>query len=129
MLFRSELVDGVHMFDARNGCNGKYDVKKHVEEMVRLFGRFPKSLLDQGSREVVARCFYEDGSVVEPEREGMARLEDWVVNLDGEEKEGFIAFLRAVMVIDPKKRRTAAELVDEPWLLSTLQGEASSSIN
>ncbi|OBT43961.1 hypothetical protein VE00_04627 [Pseudogymnoascus sp. WSF 3629] len=112
-----ELVDGVHMFDARNGRNGKYDVKKHVEEMVRLFGRLPRSLLDQGNRDVVARCFHDDGSVVEPEREGTARLEDWVENIDGEEKEAFIAFLRTVMVIDPEKRKRAAELVDEPWLL------------
>ncbi|KFZ19035.1 hypothetical protein V502_03865 [Pseudogymnoascus sp. VKM F-4520 (FW-2644)] len=124
-----ELVDGVHMFDARNGRNGKYDVKKHVEEMVRLFGRFPRSLLDRGNRDVVSRCFHDDGSVVQPEREGTARLEDWVVNLVGEEKEAFIAFLRTVMVIDPEKRKTAAELVDEPWLLSTSQGEASSSID
>lgn len=124
-----ELVDGVHMFDARNGRNGKYDVKKHVEEMVRLFGRFPRSLLDRGSRDVVARCFHDDGSVVEPEREGTARLEDWVVNLGEEDKKAFIAFLKVFMVIDPEKRKTAAELVDEPWLLSTLQGEANRSIN
>ncbi|KAL5345962.1 hypothetical protein ACLOAV_008992 [Pseudogymnoascus australis] len=124
-----ELVDGVHMFDARNGRNGKYDVKKHVEEMVRLFGRFPRSLLDRGSRDVVARCFHDDRSVVEPEREGTARLEDWVVNPGEEDKKAFIAFLEVVMVIDPEKRKTPVELVDEPWLLSTLQGEANSSLN
>lgn len=45
------------------------------------------------------------------------RLEDWVINLGEEEKKAFVAFLRAVMVINPEKRRTAAELVDEPWLL------------
>ncbi|OAF59797.1 hypothetical protein VC83_04025 [Pseudogymnoascus destructans] len=76
-----ELVDGVHMFDARSGRNVKYDVKKYVEEMVRLFGRFPRSLLDQGNKDVVVRCFHDDGSPF------------------------------------PRKRKKAAELVDEPWLL------------
>jgi serine/threonine-protein kinase SRPK3 len=112
-----ELVDGVHMFDARNGRTGIYDVKKHVEEMVRLFGRFPRNLLEQARQDIVARCFYDDGSVINPERKGTAQLEDWVVNLNGEEKVAFIAFLRIVMVIDPTKRKTAAELIDEPWLL------------
>ncbi|KFY27916.1 hypothetical protein V493_03243 [Pseudogymnoascus sp. VKM F-4281 (FW-2241)] len=124
-----ELVDGVHMFDGRNGRDGRYDVKKHVEEMVRLFGRFPKGLLDCGDGDVVARCFRGDGSVVEPEREGTSKLEDWVVNIGGEEKEAFVAFLRRVMVIDPGKRKTAAELVDDPWLQIPLQGETSSGID
>ncbi|RDL36461.1 uncharacterized protein BP5553_05813 [Venustampulla echinocandica] len=112
-----ELVDGVHMFDARNGRTGIYDVKKHVEEMVRLFGPFPRSLLDQARQDIVARCFHEDGSVIDPERKGTAQLENWVQHLDGEEKVAFVAFLRVVMAIDPEKRRTAVELIDEPWLL------------
>jgi serine/threonine-protein kinase SRPK3 len=111
-----ELVDGVHMFDARNGRTGKYDVKKHAEEMVRLFGPFPRSLLDQARPDIVARCFHEDGRVIAPEREGNAKLEDWVLNVDVGEKLAFVAFLRAVMVIDHKKRKTARELIDEPWV-------------
>lgn len=124
-----ELVDGLHMFDGRNTRDGTYDVKTHVEEMVRFFGRFPQGIRDQGSRDVVARCFHDDGSIVEPEIEETTTLERCVENIDGEEKEAFISFLRTVMVIDPEKRKTAAELVDEPWLTSSLQGEANSSLN
>jgi serine/threonine-protein kinase SRPK3 len=112
-----ELMDGVHMFDTRNRRTGIYDVKTHVEEMVRLFGPFPRDLLDQARQDIVARCFHDDGSILDPEMEGTAQLEDWVQHLDSDEKVALIAFLKAVMVIDPKKRKTAAELIDEPWLL------------
>lgn len=69
-----ELVDGMHMFDGRNRLTRRYSVKTHVEEMVRLFGRFPRSLLDRGDTEVVERCFHEDGSIVKPNLRGTARL-------------------------------------------------------
>lgn len=122
-----ELVDGVHMFNARNRSSRIYDVKTHVEEMVRLFGPFPRDLLDQGRQDIVARCFRDDGSVLDPEREGAAQLEDWVEFLDGEEKLAFVAFLKAVMVIDPKKRKTAAELIDEQWLVQEVLDIAGGS--
>lgn len=61
-----ELVDGMHMFDGRNRLTGRYNEKSHVEEMVRLYGRFPRSLLDRGDAEFVARCFHEDGGIVKP---------------------------------------------------------------
>lgn len=113
-----ELVDGVHMFEACNRHTGLYDVKKHIEEMTRLFGRFPRNLLEQGDQNIVERCFHRDGSVIDPEDEETARLEDWVENSNGVEKETLIAFLRAIMVIDPNSRKTARELLDEPWLMS-----------
>lgn len=105
------------MFDARNRRTGIYDVKTHIEEMVRLFGPFPRDLLDRARRDIVTRCFHDDGSVLDPEKKGTAQLEDWVQHLDSEEKVDFIAFLMAVMVINPKQRKTAVELLDEPWLL------------
>lgn len=101
------------MFDGRNGRDGSYDVKKHAEEMARLFGPFPRRLLDRGGSKIVARCFHHDGTVIDPEREGTVMLENWVANIDGVEKAAYIAFRRIVMIIDLEKRKTPKELVDE----------------
>lgn len=49
-----------------------------------------------------------------PER----KLEDTVTGLEGEKKEAFLTFVRGMLQWRPEDRKTAAQLVDDPWLRS-----------
>ena len=48
-------------------------------------------------------------------------LESGEVNLEGENKEAFLHFLRSMLCWDPDERKTAKMLLEDPWLKG--QGE------
>lgn len=50
----------------------------------------------------------------EPKQGGS--LEDEEENLEGEEKEVFLAFLRKMLQWRPEDRQSAKELLKDPWL-------------
>lgn len=115
-----EILDAVHMFEGRLPKDGSYKTKHHLEEIDALFGPFPRRLLEQGYRTLVARYFNEDGKIRDPVP-GLpeAFLEDWVESLSGSDKEEFVSFLKSMMKIDPDERKTARQLLDEAWLEDT----------
>jgi hypothetical protein len=43
-------------------------------------------------------------------------LEESEENLDGESKELFLQFMRSMLRWLPEERKTARELLDDPWL-------------
>ncbi len=43
-------------------------------------------------------------------------LEDSEEYLEGENKEAFLRFVRSMLQWDPEKRKTAKELLEDPWL-------------
>lgn len=73
-----EILDAVHMFEGRSSKNGSYKTNNHLEEIDALFGPFPRRLLEQVDRALMARCFNEDGKFRDPVP-GLpgAFLEDW----------------------------------------------------
>lgn len=46
------------------------------------------------------------------------KLEDTVTELEGVEKDRFLDFARSMLQWLPEKRRTAAELLEHPFILS-----------
>lgn len=45
-------------------------------------------------------------------------LEDLEERLEGENKSDFLSFLRGMLQWRPEDRKTAAELLEDPWLNS-----------
>lgn len=43
-------------------------------------------------------------------------LEDRLTCLEGEKKKGFLTLLRSMMKWRPEERKTACQLLDDPWL-------------
>jgi serine/threonine-protein kinase SRPK3 len=110
-----ELVFGQRMFCARDE-RGAYSVGRHLEEMVGLLGAMPGCLLEKGDREVVIEWFGEDGELRGRGLEKVVSLEKRFEGMDLRERGKFLAFVRKMLVLDPGKRPTARELLEEDWL-------------
>ncbi|OBT61314.1 hypothetical protein VE03_09523 [Pseudogymnoascus sp. 23342-1-I1] len=100
-----DLYEGKHLFKERLPSRME-SVPAHIARMIALLGPPPKELLKRG--EFSDMFFDED---VED-----TSLEDEEENLDGEEKRVFLRFLRGMVQWVPEERKTARELIDDPWL-------------
>lgn len=97
----------------------RYQLRRHLAEIVDFFGPFPRSLLDKGDPQVVHDTFCEDGTVrgypSQLDRPGLAS-EEMMLGLREEDREEFASFLRCMMKIDPDERPDAVEFLKHPWL-------------
>jgi len=119
-----ELIYGQAMF------SGKTDDKVHssawhLEEMNRLLGPFPKSLLEKGDQVIVKDTFDGDGNVRDPKMSSFVGLDVRYSNMEDDEKEEFTAFTRHSLGLDPEKWISAKEALGEPWLNHKWTGKMS----
>ncbi|EHK98032.1 putative Serine/threonine-protein kinase SRPK2 [Glarea lozoyensis 74030] len=108
-----ELIYNQNMFSGRDP-NRKYNEVRHLQEMENLFGLFPRSLLDKACPENVETGFGEDGKISLPETTTVG-LEVRFGDMEESERAEFIEFVRAMLVIDPEKRKSAKELQEMKW--------------
>ncbi|QMW38800.1 hypothetical protein G4B11_002036 [Aspergillus flavus] len=105
-LIRGETRDGI------------FDDGVHVAELVALLGPPPQEFLQK--RELSSVFWDEPGKwknlVPVPDR----TLEKLAVNIQGEDVEGFLRWLRLVLQWNPEDRPTALELLMDPWLMKGL---------
>ncbi|KAI0100494.1 serine/threonine protein kinase [Nemania sp. FL0031] len=113
-----ELYRAVRMFSGRDPRDGRYDVREHLREIVDFFGPFPKSLLEQGDPEIVGKMFDEEGNIKDkpPMRRSPLDSEAFLPGLDRENREDFVALLRAMMKIDPAERKSHRQYLQSRWL-------------
>ncbi|KAI1427505.1 serine/threonine protein kinase [Xylaria sp. FL1777] len=113
-----ELYRAVRMFDGRVGPDGHYEVKEHLAEIVDSFGPFPKALLARGDPEIVGKIFDAEGKVKDRQPGSRPPLdsEAFLPGLDEDNKRKFVAFLHALMMIDPAKRLSPEDYLRLPWL-------------
>ncbi|KAB8223030.1 kinase-like domain-containing protein [Aspergillus novoparasiticus] len=105
-LIRSETRDGI------------FDDGVHVAELVALLGPPPQEFLEK--RDLSSVFWDESGKwknlVPVPDR----TLENLAVNIQGEDVEGFLRWLRLALQWNPEDRPTALELLMDPWLMKGL---------
>ncbi|KAF3769136.1 kinase-like protein [Cryphonectria parasitica EP155] len=113
-----EVFRCVRMFDGRGPPDGHYDLRQHLHEIVTYFGPFPKALLEKGDAELVQTYFDEAGYVKGAPPLELPSLEsdDYMDDLDAENRKLFVSFLRAIMRIDPQERLSTMDLLRQPWL-------------
>lgn len=110
-----ELFYRQHMFSGADST-GSYLTKTHLAEIEALLGPFPANLLAQVNQTTKDEFFNPDGSVADPDLSLVVTLEQRFSELPEEEAPKFQAFVRAMLTTDPEKRKTAEELLEEPWL-------------
>jgi serine/threonine protein kinase len=134
------MMEGRDLFTHIRSGQGDYDVRAHLAEMIALLGAPPKILIDREIRwsEVTwshavpnsegklcqtAREYY-GGPFFNSEGEFMhkeliptdVRFEGSVLALDGEDKRLFLDFIKRMLQWLPEDRKTAKELLEDPWL-------------
>lgn len=113
-----ELFRATRLFDGTPSPVDKYSLKRHLAEIVDLFGPFPKTLLDKGDASTVSECFDEKGMIkgVEPLVRPDFSSETWFPRLSDDERKEAASFWQLMMKVDPAERPTPEELVVHPWV-------------
>ena len=105
------------MFDGYFEPREEYNVSDHLAQMTDLFGPLPEHMLAEGN--YTRNLFNLDGQLRQSHTRMFSSLADILRKdspLHGEARVDFLAFLSTMLNIDPKERKTAAELLEDPWL-------------
>ncbi|KAJ5195299.1 uncharacterized protein N7498_008737 [Penicillium cinerascens] len=112
-----DLFEGQHLFGDIFDQNGNHDPFKHLALMVALVGPPPADFVQRS--ETTGQCFDYNGNWIAHEDAVVppASLEVLEERLCGSEKESFLHFLRSMLKWMPEERRSARQLLEDPWLL------------
>ncbi|KAF1836434.1 non-specific serine/threonine protein kinase [Decorospora gaudefroyi] len=115
-----DLFESRHLFDARDN-EGKSSATHHIAEMVAYLGMPPLQYTQ--SNKITKKLFDEQGhwtggskSVTIPK----TSLEERLSVLEGEEKELFLDFMRSMLRWRPEDRKSATELLQQPWMADVM---------
>ncbi|KAL8728714.1 MAG: hypothetical protein Q9166_005201 [cf. Caloplaca sp. 2 TL-2023] len=95
---------------------GGNTLNNHLEQMVALLGPFPSEFMNRVHGH--EQYFTPDGHIRNAARYKQITFEDALSEspLSEEEKRDFLAFLRSMLNYLPEERKTAQELLGDPWL-------------
>ncbi|KKZ60978.1 hypothetical protein EMCG_04402 [[Emmonsia] crescens] len=112
-----DLVSHRHLFHGRNS-EGSVDESLRFAEMIAIMGPPPKEFL---KRSDACQVFWDENGrwrnfapIPDITLEGLA------ADIEGDDKKGFLNFLRKILRWLPEERPTAGELVYDEWVLKGL---------
>ena len=129
-----DLFEGRTLFSGQDPDGKGYSTRAHLAEMIGLLGPPPADLIKRGKR---SPEFFDDqgqwlrsflqgdlqaklgfpghwnNTVPIPFSTSLEKLEE---NLEGKRKELFVKFLSSMLQWLPEHRKTAKELLNDPWL-------------
>ncbi|MCJ1399440.1 hypothetical protein MMC11_002642 [Xylographa trunciseda] len=110
-----DLFEDKHLFNGIDPEEQEYSHRGHLAEMIAYIGLPPLELLCRSK--VSSNYFDEDGvwNTAIDIPKGLS-LENSEENLDGRKKELFLQFMRKMLCWVPEERKTARELLKDPWL-------------
>ncbi|EGX90384.1 protein kinase domain protein [Cordyceps militaris CM01] len=112
-----DVFEGGHLFHGLDPSpeKGYYTTRAHLAEIIALLGPPPLDLLQRGTRS--EEFFSEDGQWIAdcPIPQGKS-LEKAELFLTGRNKEMFLSFVKGMLTWRPEERKTAKELLEDPWL-------------
>ncbi|KAK3687957.1 kinase-like domain-containing protein [Podospora appendiculata] len=117
-----DIYEDKHMFYGQDPKEHEYMTRAHLAEVTGMLGPAPLDLIQRGVRS--KEFFTEDGQwkADVPIPEGMS-LEASEENLEGENKRLFLNFMKGMLQWRPEDRKTAKELLEDPWLNSPCAGQ------
>ncbi|EZF32053.1 CMGC/SRPK protein kinase [Trichophyton interdigitale MR816] len=112
-----DLFEGKHMFYGNDPDGKGYSTRAHLAEVIAILGPPPLDMLKCGKRS--SEFFDEDGkwksNIEIPQGRSLEQSEEF---LGGKNKEMFLSFMRGMLQWRPEDRKTAKELIEDPWLNS-----------
>ncbi|KAK2629686.1 hypothetical protein QTJ16_000506 [Diplocarpon rosae] len=134
------MMEGRDLFTHIRSSQGNYSVQAHLAEMIALLGASPKILIDREIRWSEVKWSHavpnREGKLCQTAREyyggpffnsqgkfmhmdliptGVS-LDKSVLSLQEEEKHLFLEFIKKMLQWLPEDRKTAKELLEDPWL-------------
>ncbi|TVY53333.1 Serine/threonine-protein kinase SRPK [Lachnellula cervina] len=110
-----DLFEGKHMFHGKDPDGKKYSTRAHLAEVMGMLGPPPLDLVEKGVGSF--KYFDEDGNWIAkipiPQR---TSLEESEIRLQGKNKEMFLELMRGMLQWRPEDRKTAKQLLEDPWL-------------
>ncbi|KAI2794585.1 hypothetical protein POX_a01184 [Penicillium oxalicum] len=112
-----DLFEGHHLFGDIFDINGNHDPFKHLALMVALIGPPPVDFVQRS--ETTRQCFDHNGTWIAHQDAAVppTSLENLEKRLSRTEKDSFLHFVRSMLRWLPEERKTARQLLDDPWLL------------
>ncbi|KAJ5352047.1 hypothetical protein N7452_001021 [Penicillium brevicompactum] len=111
------LLEGQLLFTGLHPTLDRYITRAHLAEIIGLLGPPPHDLIQKGARS--SEFFDEDGNwKVEDVEIQPKTLEESECCLEGEDKDKFLTFIRGMITWRQEDRKTAAALLQDPWLNS-----------
>ncbi|EDP49747.1 protein kinase, putative [Aspergillus fumigatus A1163] len=110
-----DLFEGKHLFYGNDSDGKGYSTRAHFAEVMSILGPPPLDLLQRGKRS--HEFFTDEGKwkqdIEIPTGVSLEMSEEY---LEGRNKEMFIAFMRGMLQWRPEDRKTAKDLLQDPWL-------------
>ncbi|PYI29535.1 kinase domain protein [Aspergillus indologenus CBS 114.80] len=114
-----DLFEGRHLFCGDDPDGKGYSTRAHLAEVMGLLGPPPLDMLRRGKRS--HEFFTDDGKyyllslqdIPIPTGISLKQSEEF---LEGRNKEMFLAFMGGMLQWRPEDRKTANELLQDPWL-------------
>ncbi|GAB1318546.1 hypothetical protein MFIFM68171_08756 [Madurella fahalii] len=111
-----DRFEGSHLFGIIFDAQGHHDPFKHLALMVAIAGPPPGEFVRRS--ETTDQCFSPNGAWIADEHAVVpsVSLESLEKRLAARENEHFLHFMRSMLKWLPEKRRTAKQLLADPWL-------------
>ncbi|KAL4914955.1 kinase-like domain-containing protein [Aspergillus aurantiobrunneus] len=110
-----DLFEGRHLFYGNDPDGKGYSTRAHLAEVMGVLGPPPLDMLQRGKRS--NEFFTNDGKWKQdigiPTGVSLELSEEF---LGGRNKEMFLAFMRGMLQWRPEDRKTAKDLLQDPWL-------------
>ncbi|KAI9147615.1 serine threonine protein kinase, CMGC group [Paramyrothecium foliicola] len=111
-----DLFEGGHLFTGNDPESQTYRSRAHLAEIVALLGSPPQALLQSGKS---SHKFFTDkgnycAAIALPDR---TSLEDKESNLEGKDRDKFLAMMRKMLQWEPSKRASAKSLAEDEWIM------------
>lgn len=118
MLKAWDIVSSPTLIKGRNP-DGIFDDRAHLAELVALLGCPPP---DFRARSHLSSVFWDDsGTWKELAPIPDITFESLAANIKGEDKDGFLRWIRRALQWNPSDRPTALELLYDEWLMKELE--------
>ncbi|KAJ5384277.1 hypothetical protein N7517_002188 [Penicillium concentricum] len=110
-----DLFEGKHMFIGMDPDGKGYSTRAHLAEVIGILGPPPSHFLKRGERshEFFTKDGHWNNQVDVP---GGLALEISEERLSGRNKEMFLEFMGGMLQWQPEDRKTAKQLLKDPWL-------------
>ncbi|KAH6715832.1 kinase-like domain-containing protein [Leptodontidium sp. MPI-SDFR-AT-0119] len=110
-----DLFEGRFLFRGQDPDGKGYSTRAHLAEVIGLLGTPPLDLIQKGVRS--SEFFDDDGKwIAEIPTAEATSLEMSETRLEGENREMFLQMMRGMLTWRPEDRKTAKQMLDEPWL-------------